>query len=77
MRLWLNIWMAVHWRGGELSEFYWNDPKSSDRQVWANRVDPYQTARGAVWSESTLLIILSACSGCLTLCENLIFWILG
>ena len=40
-------------------------PKFLDRQVWANSVDPDQTqrknkeekaqARGAVWSESTLL----------------------
>ena len=27
---------------------YHNDPKFSDRQVWANSVDPDQTAKGAV-----------------------------
>ena len=35
-----------------------NDPKFSDRQVWANSADPDQTApRGAVWSESSLFAI--------------------
>ena len=39
---------------------YRNDPKFSDRQVWANSVDPDQTApRGAVWSGSTLFAALS------------------
>ena len=34
---------------------YRNDPKFSGRHVWANSVDPDQTApRGAVWSGSTL-----------------------
>ena len=43
---------------------YRNDPKFSDRQVWANSVDPDQTApRGAVWSGSTMFAILSALFG--------------
>ena len=33
---------------------YRNDPKISVRQVWANCIDPYQTA---VWSGSTLFAI--------------------
>ena len=38
-----------------------NDPKLSDRQVWANSVDPEQTAPdGTVRSGSTLFAILSA-----------------
>ena len=42
-------------------ENYCKDPKFLDRQVWANSVDPDQTApRGAVWSVSTLFAILSA-----------------
>ena len=45
-----------------------NDPKLSDRQVWANRVDPEQTApKGTVWSGSTLFAILSAPFECITL----------
>ena len=40
---------------------YRNDPKFSDRYVWANSADPDQTVpRGAVWSGSTLFVILSA-----------------
>ena len=35
---------------------YSNDPKFSDRQVWANSVDPDET----VWSGSTLFAIPSA-----------------
>ena len=47
--------------------FYRNDPKFSDRQVWANSADPDQTApRGAVWSGSTLFAIASASFGCIT-----------
>ena len=39
-------------------EMYHNFPKFSDRQVWANRADPDQTApKGAVWSGSTLFAI--------------------
>ena len=39
---------------------YRNVPKFSDRQVWANNVDPDWTApRGAFWSGSTLFAILS------------------
>ena len=38
---------------------YHNGPKFSDRQVWANSIDPDQTApRGAVLSGSTLFAIL-------------------
>ena len=37
---------------------YRNDPKFSDRQAWANSVDPDQ--RGAVCSGSTLFAIPSA-----------------
>ena len=53
---------AENWVGLEtLNLKYCNDPKFSDRQVYANSVDPDQTAsRGAVWSGSTLLAILSA-----------------
>ena len=47
---------------------YRNDPKFSDRQVWANSADPEQTApRGAVWSRSTLFAIPSASFGLITL----------
>ena len=44
---------------------YRNDPKFSDRYVWANSADPDQT--GAVWSGSTLFAILSASFGLITL----------
>ena len=45
---------------GKFSPEYRNVPKFSDRQVWANSVDPDQTAsRGA----STLLAILSTSFG--------------
>ena len=47
------------------SYFYGNFPKFSDRQVWANSVDPDQTALGAVWSGSTLFAIPSASFGCI------------
>ena len=44
-----------------------NVPKFSDREVWANSVDPDQAApRGAVWSGSTLFAILSALFGLVT-----------
>ena len=40
---------------------YRNDPKFSDRQVWANSADPDQMApRGVVWSGSTLFAIPSS-----------------
>ena len=40
---------------------YGNDPKFSDRYIWANSADPDQTApRGAVWSGSSLFAILFA-----------------
>ena len=43
---------------------YHDDLKFSDRQVWANSVDPDQTApRGTVSSGSTLFAILSASFG--------------
>ena len=47
---------------------YRNFPKFSDSQVWANSVNPDQTApRGAVWSGSTLFAIPSASFGLITL----------
>ena len=46
---------------------YHNDPKFSDRRVWANSVDPDQTAPKAVWSGSTLFAIPSASFGAITL----------
>ena len=50
------------------SKQYRNDPKCSDRQVWANSADPDQTAPlGAVWSASTLFAIPSASFGRITL----------
>ena len=52
----------------ELPTAYRNNPKFSDRQVWANSADPDQTApRGAVWSGSTLFAIPSASFGRSTL----------
>ena len=42
-------------------------PKFSDRQVWANSVDPDQTAPRAVWSGSTLFAIPSPSFGCISL----------
>ena len=51
-----------------LKQEYHNNPKFSDRLVWANSADSDQTApRGAVWSESTLFAIASASFGCITL----------
>ena len=45
-----------------------NDPKFTDRQAWANSVDPDQLApRGPVWSGSTLFAIPSASFGHVTL----------
>ena len=51
------------------------DPKFSDRQVWANNVDP----RGVVWSGTTLFAIPSASFGRITLCAllNYLVQILG
>ena len=47
---------------------YRNYPKVLDGQVWANSVDPDQTApKGAVWSGSTLFAIPSALFGHITL----------
>ena len=47
---------------------YRNDPKFSDRYIWANSADPDQTApKGAVWSGSTLFAIPSASFGLITL----------
>ena len=43
-----------------------NDPMFLDRQVWANILNPDQTA-GAVWSGSTLFAIPSAAFGPITL----------
>ena len=54
--------------GLRFEAFYHNDPNFSDKQVWANGVDPDQTApRGAVWSGSPLFAILSAYFGLITL----------
>ena len=50
------------------NEHYRYAPKFLDRQVWANSVDPDQTAhRGAVWSGSTLFAIPSASFVAITL----------
>ena len=47
---------------------YRNGPKFSDGKAWANSVDPDHTAlRVAVWSGSTLFVILSASFGSITL----------
>ena len=47
---------------------YHNDPKFSDRQVWANSVDPEQTApKEAVYPGSTLFAIPSALFGHISL----------
>ena len=60
---------------------YRNDPKISDRQVWANSADPDQTAPwGAVWSGFTLFAIPSASFGHrVQILEWLqqIFWVSG
>ena len=55
---------------------YCNDPKISDRHVWANSVDPDQTARAAVSLGSTTFAILTACFGHVALWENQIVQIL-
>ena len=53
---------------GSYIQVYCNDPKFSDREVWANSADPDQTApRGAIWSGSTLFAIPSALFGLITL----------
>ena len=50
--------------GNDSVNIYHNDPKFSERHAWANSVDLDQTAhRGAVWSGSTLFVILSAFFG--------------
>ena len=56
---------------------YHNVPKFSDRQVWATSADPDQTARGAVWSGSTLFAIPSASFGCITLRKSHLIQLLG
>ena len=56
---------------------YRNFPKFSDRQVWANSVDPDQTAPiRAVWSGSTLFTIPSASFGLVILWQSHIVQIL-
>ena len=45
-------------------EEYRNDSKFFDSQVWANSVDPDDTA---IWSGSTLFAIPSASFGCMIL----------
>ena len=52
-----------------------NDPKFLDRQFLANSADPDQTSPEAVWSGSTLFAILSASSGHITVCKNLVIQI--
>ena len=50
---------------------YRNDPKFSDRQVWANSVDPVQTVpRGAVLSNQGLHCLLF----CLHLLDIFLYW---
>ena len=46
---------------------YSNDPKFSDRQIWANSVDPDQAAPKAVRSGSTLFAIPPVTFECITL----------
>ena len=51
--------LGLFWK--EKSASYRNNFKYWDRQVWANSADPDQTApHGAVWSGSSLFVILSA-----------------
>ena len=38
------IKICVRRQNGRTNSYYCNDPKFSDRQVWANRADPDQTA---------------------------------
>ena len=54
---------------------YQNDPKFSDRSVWANSSDPDQ--KGAVWSGSSLFAIPFASFWQSTLRFGLSVWILG
>ena len=54
---------------------YRNDPKFSDRQIWANSADPDQTT-GAVWSGATLFAIPSESFGLITLWQSHIVQIL-
>ena len=55
---------------GNTALVYRND-KCLDRQVWANSVDPDQTApKGAVWSGSTLFAIVSASFERITLWQS-------
>ena len=55
---------------------YHNDPKFSDRFIWANSADPDQTApRGAVWSGSSLFAIPFALFRGITPWLNLNAWI--
>ena len=42
---------------------YCTDLKFLDKHIWASSVDPDQTAAQAVWSGSTLFVILSASFG--------------
>ena len=57
---------------------YHNDPKFSDRLVWANSADPDQTVpRGAVWSGSSLLAIPFTSLWPNTLRFGHFVWILG
>ena len=53
-----------HSEVGFISRIYRNDLKYSDRQVWANSVDPHETApEGALWSVFT--VCHSACIFCI------------
>ena len=52
---------------------YRNVLKFSDRQVWANRADPDQTAPRGLGSGSALFAIPSASFGCITLRQSSTF----
>ena len=52
-------------------------PKFLDRQVWADSVDPDQTAEGAVCSGSALFVIPTAWYGLIIIWQNCTVEILG
>ena len=61
LKVYVNIWLTTN---RTIINYYCMVPKFSDRQVWANSIDPDQTApRGAVWSGSTLFAILCTSFG--------------
>ena len=70
-QVWLYVWV-------EFKRICRNDPKFSDREVWANSADPDQTApRGAVWSGSSLFAIPFSHDGQNILLFGPFVWILG